>query len=58
MATKSILKSVNIKNKGAALSLARAMENAHTRHGNPVNMSRPVSEASEDEIRKMFGTNK
>lgn len=58
MATKSILKSVNIKNKDAALSLARAMENAHTRHGDPVNMSRPVSEASENEIRKMFGANK
>ena len=55
MATKSILKSVNIKNKGAALSLARAMENAHSKKSIPVKMSRPVSEATEDEIMQMFG---
>lgn len=58
MATKSILKSVNIRNKGAALSLARAMENAHTKADKPVKMSRSVSEATEEEIKKMFGADK
>lgn len=52
MATKSILKSVNIRNKGAALSLARAMENAHTKADEPVKISRSVSEATEEEIKK------
>ena len=55
MATKSILKSVNIRNKGAAERFAAAMETAHLKKSQPVKMSRPVSEATDDEIRKMFG---
>ncbi len=55
MATKSILKSINIRTRNAAESLARAMENAHTKKSTPVKMSRPVSDASDEDIRKMFG---
>ena len=58
MATKSILKSVNIRNKGTALSLARAMENAHTKADKPVKMSQSVSEATEEDIIKMFDADK
>ena len=55
MATKSILKNVNIRNRKDASALARAMENAHSVKSQPITMSRPVSEATGDEIKKMFG---
>lgn len=54
MATKSILKSVNIRTASAANSLANAMEHARDRRSVPVKISRPVSDATEDEIRNMF----
>ena len=50
MATKSILKSVNIRNKGTALSLARAMVSAHTKAATPVKVSQSVSDATDDDI--------
>lgn len=55
MATKSILKSVNIRNRAAANALANAIEHAKERKNAPVKMSRPVSDATEDEIKEMFG---
>ncbi len=58
MATKSILKNVNIRNRKGASALARAMENASSVKSQPVIMSRPVSDATEDEIKKMFGDTK
>lgn len=55
VATKSILRNVNIRDRKGAAALARAMENAASVKSRPVEMSRPVSEATKDEIRKMFG---
>lgn len=55
MATKSILKSINIKRKKSALSLISAVENASGKHSKEVIYSRPCSEASREEIRAMFG---
>lgn len=55
MATKSVLKSVNIKNRSSALALVRALENAHGKKAQEVAYSRTFSDASRDEIKKMFG---
>ena len=54
MATKSILKSINIRTRNAAELFARAMEKAYAQKVVPVKMSRPVSDASEKDIRGMF----
>lgn len=55
MATKSVLKNVNIKNRASALSLVNALENAKGKHAQRVKKTRTFSDASRDEIRKMFG---
>lgn len=55
MATKSVLKSINIKDKKSALSLVRALENAQYKGRQIVKQDRAISEASREEIRKMFG---
>lgn len=58
MATKSILKSVNIKNRKSALGLVNALENASGKHAKPVARSKSFSDASREDIRKMFGDSK
>lgn len=58
MATKSILKNVTIKDKKSALFLVSALENAHGKRSQDVQHQRPYSDASRDEIRKMFGGQK
>lgn len=58
MATKSILKSVNIKTNHAAVRLADAMEYAKDRPGRKVDFQRPVSDATAEDIIKMFGQKK
>lgn len=58
MATKSILKSVNIRSQAAVNALTNAIEYAKERETRPVKMSRPVSDATEDEIKTMFGDKK
>lgn len=55
MATKSILKNVNLKSKKSIQALANALENASEKHSQPVKHQRAVSEASREDIRKMFG---
>ncbi len=55
MATKSVLKSVEIKSKEAAHSLIVALENAEGKHAKPVVVQRSFSNASREELRKMFG---
>ena len=55
MATKSILKTVHIKDSESARRLANALEYAKGKHAREVTMSRMVSEASRDEIRAIFG---
>jgi len=54
MATKSILKTVYIKDSEAARRLANALENASQRTSEPVIYRRSVSTATRKEIREMF----
>lgn len=58
MATKSVLKNVDIKTRHSALALVNALENAKGKHAQPVSKTRTFSDASKEEIRKMFGNNK
>lgn len=58
MATKSILKTIHIKDPRAARQLANALEYAAERPAKEVAMSKIVSEASREDIRKMFGIKK
>ena len=58
MATKSVLKSIDIKDRRSAFALVNALENAKGKHAQPVNNQRTFSDADRDEIRKMFGAEK
>ena len=55
MATKSILKNVDIKSRNAALALVNALENARGKSSATPDKTRTFSTATRDEIRKMFG---
>lgn len=55
MATKSILKNINIRTKHAAVRLADAMEYSKNFGNRPVEFQRSVSDATRDDILKMFG---
>ena len=54
MATKSVLKTIYIKDAKAANRLILALENAERKSVSDQKSSRKVSTASEDEIRSMF----
>ena len=54
MATRSILKTVLIKDTRSAGRLASALESAKGHKSREVTMSRMVSDASREEIRAMF----
>ncbi len=54
MATKSILKTIHIKNRRSANALAQALENANKKKAKVVVMTRTYSNASREEIRKIF----
>lgn len=54
MATKSILKSIQIKDKKSAAKLANALENASGKKAKEIKYNRSFSDASRDDIRKMF----
>ena len=54
MATKSILKTTHIKEPGAAAALVGALENARGKSEKQVVFGRAPSEASREDIRKMF----
>lgn len=56
MATKSILKTVYIKNNDSARNLANAIDNSSNVVGKKVIFSRSVSEASREDLRKMFSS--
>lgn len=58
MATKSVLKTVDVKSKNAALSLVNALENAKGKHTQHVKTTRTFSDANREEMRKMFGESK
>lgn len=58
MATKSVLKNIDIKNRNSAMALVNALENAKGKHAQHVVKDRSFSYASKEEIKKMFGTEK
>ncbi len=58
MATKSVLKTIDIKDRRAALAIANALEHAKDKHAQPVIKQRTFSDASREEIAKMFGAKK
>lgn len=59
MATKSILKSINITDKTAAEAFVSALENATSmQNTKPVPHTQDFINASKSEIRKMFGSSK
>lgn len=57
MATKSVLKSIHIKDRKSALRLVSAMERAEEKkqQAKKVEISRVCKDASREEIRKLFG---
>ncbi len=58
MATKSILKSVIIKDKATSTSLINALENAKNKKAIDVTLSRTVRNADSELIKKIFGDTK
>ena len=54
VATKSVFKNIDIKTRDTALSLVNALENAKGNHSQPVKKTCVFSDASREEIRKMF----
>lgn len=58
MATKSVLKNVTVRDRQSARRLISALENASGKQSQPVQHQRSHSDASRDDIRKMFGGSK
>lgn len=58
MATKSILKNIDIKDKNMCRLLVNALENAQEKKSVEVKMSKPVWEVKRDDIKKIFGSSK
>lgn len=58
MATKSILKSIHVRDRSSAFRLVRALENAEKKGRETPVKTRTFSDASREEIRKMFGAEK
>ena len=56
MATKSILKSIVIKDGDAVNRLVNAIKESEKKAGTPMIVKKSVSDASRDDIRKMFGS--
>lgn len=55
MATKSILKTVDIRTEKSARRLADALEHASGQHAKPVECSQAVYTASAEDARRIFG---
>lgn len=55
MATKSVLKNIEIKKPANARAFANALENAQRKRAETVRIKKAFSDASRDDIRKMFG---
>ena len=59
MATKSILKNINITDKTTAKAFVNALEDAtSTKNVKPVSHTQDFISVSKSEIRKMFGSSK
>lgn len=57
MATKSILKNIDIKNQKLGKSLIRALEKASGKTAKNVELSRMYRDIRGDDIKKVFGEN-
>ncbi|ACB84405.1 hypothetical protein [Natranaerobius thermophilus] len=55
MATKSILKNINIRRKSFCRNFINALENAKGRKSKEVKLSRPVTEIKGEKIKEIFG---
>lgn len=55
MATKSMLKNVNIKDKRFARTFVEALENAGAKKYTPAQLSRECTEITGDKIKEFFG---
>ncbi len=55
MATKSITKNINIKDKKLGKALVFALENASAKKGEEVTYSKSYQEIKRSDIKKMFG---
>jgi len=55
MATKSIIKNVDIRDKKLCGSFVAALENAQNKRSKEVAMSRSVTEVKGDKIKELFG---
>lgn len=55
MATKSILKNINIKSRKTSTSLVNALENASKKKAKKIEYSRGIRVASSEDIKKIFG---
>ena len=58
MATKSVLKSVNLRTRKSATALVTALERAKARKTTPVKSQSVFTDASRQEIRSMFEARK
>lgn len=58
MATKSVLKSVNLRTRKSATALVMALEQAKARKTRPVKSQNVFADASREEIRSMFEVRK
>ena len=56
MATKSILKNVDVKDKNLAKSLVSALENASKKKSKDVSLSRTYSDVRGEKIKDIFGS--
>lgn len=57
MATKSIYKNVNLKNKTLTRGLILALENAMDKQEKEVQISKSVKEINKNDIMRIFGDN-
>lgn len=58
MATKSLTKNIDIRDKRLGKNFINALENASGKKSKDVSFSRTVSELHGDSINKLFGVNK
>lgn len=55
MATKSVLKNIDIRDKHFGRSLVQALENAMEKSSKEVVIKKTVTRATKDQVRKFFG---
>lgn len=56
MATSSFLKTINLQGRKQSQDFIKALEKSKEKREKEVRMSRPASDMSREEIRKLFGT--